>query len=97
MHLGTNHNSSFFVLFIRAVWFTGVALACSQTAKYNTNLTTIHKLSQIIVGRGRFVTLQLYNDELVAGIRKTKIGHATLRTFISEKFTKNEQTSNILI
>lgn len=40
MHLGTNHIFLFFILFIRAVWFTGVALLCKHKAKhkYNTNL-----------------------------------------------------------
>lgn len=66
-----------FVLFIRAVWFTGVALPCSQRAKhkYNTNLMTIHKLIQIIVGHGRFVTLQFH--KWWTGCRdkeKTKLG-----------------------
>lgn len=43
-HLGTNYTVfKLFVLFIRAVWFSGVALLCNQIAKhkYNTNLEII--------------------------------------------------------
>lgn len=95
-----------FLNYLRAVWFTGVALLCKskeQKQKYNKskdnftmNHSNIHKFKQIIVEtHGRFVILQLHNDERDKEKRNQACN--TQHHHLVGIHTENAQTSNIFI